>query len=435
MRLILVDQLTEKRHHFYPLALSRPIWELRYGMTSLFDKMFDKVGVADVACFVPPYMAEVYKGSTGRPVNDPASLAGDDLLLVNTRVKAAGFHVEPSGPSEVATDTDGEVLYARIARADLEKLDAESIAAGSIDALLDSAKAQLPAAQADVPVWNYTWELILANPDQLTEDIVATGHHGIAGTVEEPRAIRGSEKDVYVAADALVHPMVVLDATEGPIYIDRDAQIYPFTRIEGPCYIGKKSVLLGANCREGNSIGPMCRVGGEVEESIIQGYSNKYHDGFLGHAYVGEWVNLGALTTNSDLKNDYSSVSVVLDGKRPIDTGSTKVGSLIGDHTKTSIGVLLNTGAYVGAMGLIAGTGKPLPKFIPSFAWFLEGVVTKGFGKKKLYETAATAMGRRGRQWDDAQETMWNEIFKITKPARDEAVKKGRRAMAAAQHA
>jgi len=428
MRLILVDQLTEKRHHFYPLALSRPIWDLRCGMTSLFDKMLDKVGIVDVACFVPPYMAEVYCNGTGRPVNDPATLSGDDLLVVAARVKAAGFDVEPAGPSEVAVDDDGDLLYARIAQADLERLNTDSI-----DALIDSARRQLPAAEGEVPVWNYTWDLILANPEQLIEDFAAVGHHGIEGTIEEPRAIRGSERDVYVAAGALIHPMVVLDAAEGPIYIDQDAEIHPFTRVEGPCYIGKKSVLLGANCREGNSIGPMCRVGGEVEESIIQGYSNKYHEGFLGHAYVGEWVNLGALTTNSDLKNDYSSVSVVLDGKRPINTGSTKVGSLIGDHTKTAIGVLLNTGAYVGAMALIAGTGKPLPKFIPSFAWFLEGVVTKGFGKGKLYETARTAMSRRGREWDEAQEAMWNEIFKITKPARDEAVKKGRRALAGTQ--
>ena len=102
--------------------------------------------------------------------------------------------------------------------------------------------------------------------------------------------------------------MVVIDAEHGPVYLDEGAEIHPFTRIEGPCYVGKKSILLGAKCREGNSIGPFCRIGGEVEESIIQGYSNKYHDGFLGHAYVGEWVNLGALTTNSDLKNDYSTV-------------------------------------------------------------------------------------------------------------------------------
>ncbi len=151
--------------------------------------------------------------------------------------------------------------------------------------------------------------------------------------------------------------------------------------------------------------------------------------GFLGHAYVGQWVNLGALTTNSDLKNDYSDVSVSLDGGKPIDTGSRKVGALIGDHTKTSIRTLFNTGAYVGAMGLIAGTGKPLPKFIPSFAWFLEGVVTKGFGRKKLYKTAKTAMGRRRREWTPAQEAMWEAVFDSTAPARNAAIKKGRRSM------
>ena len=140
---------------------------------------------------------------------------------------------------------------------------------------------------------------------------------------------------------------------------------------------------------------------------------------------------MGALTTNSDLKNDYSNVAVSLDGRQPIDTGSKKVGSLIGDHTKTSIGTLFNTGAYVGAMAVIAATGKPLPKYIPSFAWFLEGVVTKGFGKRKLYETAQTVMGRRGREWTAAQQSMWDEIFNMTAPERNEAVKKGRRALRA----
>jgi UDP-N-acetylglucosamine diphosphorylase/glucosamine-1-phosphate N-acetyltransferase len=224
--------------------------------------------------------------------------------------------------------------------------------------------------------------------------------------------------------------MVVIDASGGPVYIDEGAEIHPFTRIEGPCYIGKRAILLGAKCREGNSIGPMCRVGGEVEESILHGYANKYHDGFLGHAYVGEWVNLGALSTNSDLKNDYSSVKVTLDGKNEIDTGSTKVGALIGDHTKTSIGALFNTGAYVGAMAVIMASGKPLPKFIPSFGWFIEGVVTKGFGKKALYETAKTAMGRRKCQWTAADEAMWDEIFQLTAGPRMEAVRKGRRVLA-----
>jgi len=272
-------------------------------------------------------------------------------------VKAAGFDIEPSGASCVSVDADGEILFARIAEADLATLNTESI-----DALLDSARTKLPAADAEVTAWNYIWELILENPAQLIEDFSTAGRSGVEGAVEEPCAIRGDLKDVYIGAGASVHPMVVIDASEGPVYISEGAEIHPFTRIEGPCYIGPKSILLGAKCREGTTIGPLCRIGGEVEESIIQGYSNKYHDGFLGHACVGEWVNLGALTTNSDLKNDYSSVEVTLEGKHPIDTGSPKVGALIGDHVKTSIGTLLNTGAYVGAMALITSTGKPLPR-------------------------------------------------------------------------
>jgi UDP-N-acetylglucosamine diphosphorylase/glucosamine-1-phosphate N-acetyltransferase len=424
MRLILIDRAVDRRRHFWPVALTRPIWELRCGMTSLGDKLQAKVGANDVAYFLPEYMAEVYREKTERPVNDVSALKGDDVLIVDARVKADGFDVPAGGRSEVGLDEQGEVLYARIMRDDAKKL-----RGADIEEYLASAQAHLPGVPRKVPTWEYTWDLILANPAQITADFAATGKHGIEGSIEEPFAIRGDKKDVFVGPGAKVHPMVVIDAEHGPVYIDEGVEIHPFTRIEGPCYIGRNSVLLGAKCREGNSIGPYCRIGGEVEESIIQGYSNKYHDGFIGHSYIGEWVNLGALTTNSDLKNDYSNVSVMLDGKRAIDTGSTKVGSLIGDHTKTSIGTLFNTGSYVGAMAIIMATGKPLPKFIPSFAWFVEGVVTKGFGRRSLYGTAETAMGRRGGRWTPAQQAMWDAIFEMTAPPRNEAVRKGRKAM------
>jgi UDP-N-acetylglucosamine diphosphorylase/glucosamine-1-phosphate N-acetyltransferase len=424
MRLILVDSPDEVRGNFYPLALSRPLWELRCGFNSLGDKLISRIGAGNVAYFVPDYMAASYRAKVESPVNDVSVLKGEDLLIVDPRIKADGFNVPADGPSEVGLDEQGNVLYARVAEADLAKLATEDIGK-----LMEAAKAKLTNVKFSLPTWQYIWDLVLANAEQITADFSTAGRSGVEGLVEEPSAIRGDKKDVYIAEGATVHPMVVLDAEHGPIYIDEDVEVHPFSRIEGPCYVGKDSVLLGAKCREGNSIGPACRVGGELEESIIHGYSNKYHDGFLGHAYVGEWVNLGALTTNSDLKNDYSNVEVLLDGRRSINTGSTKVGSLIGDHVKTSIGTLLNTGSYVGAMALIMATGKPLPKFIPSFAWFLEGFVTKGFGKGKLYETAKTAMSRRGCQWTEAEQDMWNAVFEMTAPMRNKAVKKGRRAM------
>jgi UDP-N-acetylglucosamine diphosphorylase / glucose-1-phosphate thymidylyltransferase / UDP-N-acetylgalactosamine diphosphorylase / glucosamine-1-phosphate N-acetyltransferase / galactosamine-1-phosphate N-acetyltransferase len=421
VRLILFDLLTANRINFYPLALSRPIFELRCGMTSLAEKLVARLGADDVACFVPPYMADVYRTQTDRPVNEPATLRGDDLLLVNGRVKAAEFAVAPTGPSEVAVDAGGNVLYCRIAKADLAKL-----AAGSIDALLDAAHNALPAASPPA-AWNYTWDLVLANPAQLAADFAAAGHSGIEGRIEEPSAIRGSRKDVYIAPGTVVHPMVVIDAEHGPVYLDEDVVVHPFTRIEGPCYVGRGSVLLGCKCRECNSIGPMCRLGGEIEASIIHGHSNKYHDGFLGHAYVGQWVNLGAGTTNSDLKNDYSQVSMVLDGRTPIGTGSTKVGALVGDHAKTSIGTLLNTGAYLGAMTLVATDGRLLPKFIPAFGWYIEGAITTGFGKEKLYAAARVAMGRRNCRWTPADQSLWDAVYEMTAADRDLAIRKSRK--------
>jgi UDP-N-acetylglucosamine diphosphorylase / glucose-1-phosphate thymidylyltransferase / UDP-N-acetylgalactosamine diphosphorylase / glucosamine-1-phosphate N-acetyltransferase / galactosamine-1-phosphate N-acetyltransferase len=409
MRLIVFDRPTEKRVNFYPLALCRPIFELRCGITSLWVKLVAKFAVNDVACFVPPYLAEVYRAHSGRRVNDAQSLVGDDLFLIDARTKAAELNAIATGTSQVGLDAEGEVLYVRLAKADSGKVKADSL-----DALLGSAKAVLPHAAEPVAKWNYAWELVLANPAQITADFQAGGRSGIEGAVEEPRAMRGSLKNIYIAPGAKIHPFAVLDAERGPIYLDEGVEVRPFTRIEGPCYVGPNSILLGCNCRKGNSIGPMCRVGGEIEGSILQGYSNKYHDGFLGLAYVGQWVNLGAMTTNSDLKNDYSNVTVVLDGKRSTSTGSTKFGSLIGDHVKTSIGTLLTTGAYIGVMSMIVTDGKPIPKFIPSFTWYRNGLMSEGPGRQKFFETAKTAKFRRNCQWTEAEKKMWEETHQLT---------------------
>ena len=419
MRLVLFDLPTPKRINFHPLALSRPIFELRCGMTSLGEKLAAKFGGGVAACFVPPYMAEAFRAQTRWPVNDAALLRGDDLMLVGGRVKAAEFAVARNGPSQVCLNGDGEVLCARIARADLARLKT-----GSIESLLESAKETLPKA-APPATWNYIWELVLANPAQLAADFAVAGRSGIEGRIEQSSAIRGSRKDVYIAPGAVVHPMTVIDAEGGPVYLDEGVEVHPFTRIEGPCYVGRNSILLGCKCRPGNSIGPMCRLGDEVAESIIQGYSNKSHDGFLGHAYVGQWVNLGAMTTNSNLRNDYAEVSIILDGRTPLSTGSPKIGALVGDHAKTSIGTLLNTGAYLGAMTMVATDGRLLPKFVPSFGWYLKGGVSEGYGKQRLYATARAVMARRNCLWTEVDEALWDAIYQMTATVRDAAIHKG----------
>jgi len=278
MRLILLDSPSEVRGNFYPMALSHPIWELRCGFSSLGQKLIDKVartcgyasagGANDVAYFVADYMADSYRAKVefaGSPVNDSSILNGDDLFIVDPRLKAESFDIAANGPSEVGLDEQGNLLYARIAKDDLAKLPTDEVGK-----LIAEAKEKLPNVRSALPTWQYIWDLVLNNAEQITLDFAAAGQYGIEGTLEQPNAIRGSKKDVYIAPGAMVHPMVVIDAEHGPVYIDEDAEIHPFTHIEGPCYIGKKTILLGAKCHEGNSIGPFCRIGGEVEESIFQ---------------------------------------------------------------------------------------------------------------------------------------------------------------------
>jgi hypothetical protein len=168
------------------------------------------------------------------------------------------------------------------------------------------------------------------------------------------------------------------------------------------------------------TIGPNCRIGGEVEATIIQGFTNKYHEGFLGHAYVGEWVNLGAITSNSDLRNDYGEVAVPLQGE-PIATGQAKVGCFLGDHTRTGLGSMLNTGTSIGVMCNVLPAGPLLPKHVPSFAAVLYGRVAPGFPLDQMFETARTVKGRRGQVFSPVEEQVYLDLYERTRLERERA--------------
>jgi UDP-N-acetylglucosamine diphosphorylase / glucose-1-phosphate thymidylyltransferase / UDP-N-acetylgalactosamine diphosphorylase / glucosamine-1-phosphate N-acetyltransferase / galactosamine-1-phosphate N-acetyltransferase len=198
-----------------------------------------------------------------------------------------------------------------------------------------------------------------------------------------------------------------------------------FTHVVGPCHIDHGSRLLGATVRGGTTIGPYCRVGGEVEASILQGYVNKYHAGFLGHSYVCPWVNLGALTTTSDLKNDYSHVRVPVRGQS-VDTGLTKMGCFLADHAKTSIGSLLNTGSSIGAMAMILPDGQLSPKHVPSFCKVVRGELTDGIDLDQALRTARTAMERRNCELTAAEERLWRRLFVQTRVERENAILRSR---------
>ncbi len=417
MKLVIFED--DQFDHFVPLAWLRGTFELKTGATTLAQKIERATGASAEALLVRDYLAPTVRQRYGQAkVNDLAGVSGDEVLLVNARVCGTDFKV----PAQRVALWKGDQLAAWRTTADLSKV---TDYAGLVAAAQSADRADFDGTWFD-----YIWDVMLANPEQITADFNAAGRSGIHGQMHESAAIYGPADQVYVGKGAEVHPFVCIDTREGPVTIEAGCEVHPFTRIEGPCYLGPKSILLGAKVREGCSIGPMCRVGGEVEESIIHGYSNKYHDGFLGHAYVGEWVNLGALTTNSDLKNDYSTVSIVMNGK-PMDTGSNKVGSFIGDHVKTSIGTLMNTGSVVGTMAVLVATGEPLPKYIPAFSWMLNGMISKGFGLKPLLDTARKAMSRRKIELTEADEQLLRHVYELTNDDRMNYVRRARKAMAA----
>ena len=178
-----------------------------------------------------------------------------------------------------------------------------------------------------------------------------------------------NKSNIHISSSAKVSAGAILDATDGPIIIDDHAFIDIGALIKGPVYIGEKSIINpGAKLRGNISIGPVCKIGGELEDVVIQGYTNKQHDGYLGHSFLGEWINIGANTNNSDLKNNYSNIRMKISKDLEINTLKQFLGSCIGDYTRTGISTMLNSGTFIGIGANVFGSGFQ-PKYINSFQW------------------------------------------------------------------
>jgi UDP-N-acetylglucosamine diphosphorylase/glucosamine-1-phosphate N-acetyltransferase len=200
------------------------------------------------------------------------------------------------------------------------------------------------------------------------------------------------DHDVFVEQGATVEPFVLYDASSGPILVRAGATVRAFTRLVGPCAIDGGTTILGDRV-SGCSIGEGCMVRGEISDTIVIGNANKAHEGFVGHSVLGRWVNLGAGTTTSNLKNTYGSVSLATPAGLQ-DTGQVKLGSFLGDHVKTGIGLCLTTGTVIGAGSNVYGSVMP-PKYVPPFSWG-DGTALQTYDIDRFLRTAERAMGRRG---------------------------------------
>ena len=212
--------------------------------------------------------------------------------------------------------------------------------------------------------------------------------------------------DKLISESAKISSSAILDTTGGSIVIDDNALVDIGALIKGPAYIGKNSIINPGAKLKDVAIGPYCKIGGEVEHTTFHGYSNKQHDGYLGHSYIGEWVNLGANTNNSDLKNNYSNIRVNM-GDKEIDAGMF-AGCLIGDYTKTGISTMINTGTYIGLGCNVFGAGFQ-NKHIPNFSWGMNDEKTDLY---KFLETLKIVKARRNQEITPAELKLLKNSYK-----------------------
>jgi UDP-N-acetylglucosamine diphosphorylase/glucosamine-1-phosphate N-acetyltransferase len=399
-----------------PLATTRPVFQLLCGQTSLGSKQAHYFAPCAAGLLVRPLLADWLRLQyPDTPVNDLDWLRAEPVVLVNGRwLPPAGTAADLSGPC--AALAGDELAYAILGPDHLA-----GCTPATLDEFVADWKVTLPHRPAGGTMVRFPWDLVEQNPTQLRADFRQVRSCAASVACPENVAVVGPRDGLLVDPTARLDPLVVIDTTGGPVTIDREAVVHSFTRIEGPCYVGPHSHLLGAKLRAGTTLGPQCRVGGEVEASILHGHANKYHDGFLGHSYVGEWVNLGAGTSNSDLRNDYGEVTVVLGGE-PVKTGLAKVGCFLGDHTKTAIGTLLNTGSHLGAFCNLVPAGLLLPKYVPAFTTWWNGSLREVRDLAGLLETAAKVMRRRGCAFSAVHAALYSGLFEVTAAERRRAI-------------
>lgn len=401
-----------------PLALTRPAFALWCGARTLLERHRAIANPAHVALWVRPDIVELCRVQyPDLPVNDETWLHHGPVVFVNARWLPEETTELDAGPAVGLAQ--GQVAYVAMSAGEAPPDEPEAL-----DRWIVAWRRRLPERTAGGTLLHFLWDYVDCNSALLCRDESWFRANFGARPAPTEVAIIGPRDRLLLADDATIEPFVTVDTRQGPVMVDRGAVVHSFTRIEGPCYIGPGTQVFGAKLRSGTTLGPECRIGGEIEASIVQGFSNKYHDGFLGHSYVGEWVNLAAGTQTSDLRNDYETVRVYVAGQRR-STGRNKAGSYIGDHTKTALGTLLNTGSAVGAFASLLPSGTLLPPVVPSFCQVNRGQLHELCDLRKLFATAGTAIRRRGQMLTDAHKDLFYTLYDRTADARRKAIRDG----------
>ncbi len=398
-----------------PLVYLRPVYELRCGALSLREKIELLFPRARIVLGCRPELAAVLSEEyPSRPVN---SLSVEDTWFVNGRHVAGDdlkTIIRTNGGRSMRYIQDDALAAAFVDREALASVHAKLKAGEPIPSVFRP----LPEVPFNGTMIRYPWDCVRYTSEEISRDFRRLRLKSYGGRIP-PGVFLVNRKTISIGKGTILKPGVVIDASDGPVIIGSNVLLMPNAVIMGPACIGDNSVVkAGARIYHGTSIGPWCKVGGEIDASVFQSYSNKQHDGFLGHSYLGSWVNLGADTNTSDLKNTYGTVTVRAAGGS-VDTGLQFVGLTMGDHSKSGINVMFDTGTVAGVSCNIFGADLP-PKYVPSFSWG-GGRGWSQYMPEKACETARRVMARRNTIMSDAYERLFRDVFVRTAPERSEA--------------
>jgi UDP-N-acetylglucosamine diphosphorylase/glucosamine-1-phosphate N-acetyltransferase len=262
---------------------------------------------------------------------------------------------------------------------------------------------------------NRVWDIFVENATQIGLDLAQIKKSRASQPITDRHTQCYAPENVFVEEGASIKA-AVLNAENGPIYIGKNAVVSEGAIIIGPFALGDDSTVnWGAKMRANISIGPHCKVGGEVANTVFFGHSNKGHDGFIGNSVIGEWCNLGANTNGSNLKNDYTNVKIYDYASHSLeDTGRLFCGLFMGDYTKAGISTMFNTGTVVGVNANVFGAGFQ-PKHIPSFSWGGAAEGLTEYRVEKAIEVARQTVSRRGMELSEADQDIMRQVFEMTR--------------------
>lgn len=386
MNLILFDD-PSIRASLLPLTFTRPVAEIRIGILKISEK-WEKHFQTKPSFATQPYLSKKYsKNVTSDNLWINGGVCPDAVLVDAIKKLKLGEGIHKNSMIIAVRTNDNE--------------------------LPEVIPGKVTAYPNDLTIIDNLWKIFQNNGNQIRADFKLVTAGRKSAPIKDPHTHSYNPDEIFIEEGAVLHT-AVLNAEGGPIYLGKNSQVQEGAILRGPFSLGEGAIVnMGGKMRADTTIGPYCKIGGEVSNAILFAHSNKSHDGFLGNSIIGEWCNLGADTNTSNLKNNYDSVRLWSYAKKSfVDTGLPFCGLIMGDHSKSGINTMFNTGTVVGVSSNIFGAGYPR-NFIPSFQWGgATGFVTYQY--EKAMETAERVMARRNIKLDDIERGILKSVFDET---------------------